>query len=166
MSANLFRDLNMVFHCNCTRPAQTRPPDGADQLRIPVACLPIENTLEFDDLNVDSENTNWNIFIIGGDRTYISVSVRDDPAGSGTFEVLKVGGVTPNHLLQPVAFCFNRIWDVVMKGDTVHKFMLLHNILYVLSAFPLKNTTGDTCGGVLFMRRSKDPRYLVLDGKS
>jgi hypothetical protein len=122
------------------------------------ALLPVGNDFHIDNLYPSDQDANlWNIFIVGADKEYLSIRVVDDPdPNNTTFRMLQVGVIVPPTTMDPIAFCFDSIWDIVLDGadgGSLHKKLLVHDNIFLLSAFPLINKVGVACGGILFMRR-------------
>jgi hypothetical protein len=105
---------------------------------------------DIDDLSPSNNMVHtWNIMIIGSDRAYISSQINDDPSD----EMDSFPQLNATTSSSPLFQAVNGMWDMALLGEVVHKFLLLHDILFVVSVFPLINRKHRVCGAILFMRR-------------
>jgi hypothetical protein len=171
--ASIFRDV--VFNITCGRGCIGDKDPGVHGVlskkhtrnSLVAALLPVGDDFDLNSLYPSDQDAKlWNIFIVGADKEYLSIRVVDDPApDKTTFSMLQVGMIVPPNTRDPIAFCFDSLWDIVLDGNhSLHKKLLIHDNIFLLSAFPLINKVDVACGAIMFMRRCPSHLPVLFGG--
>jgi hypothetical protein len=117
-----------------------------------IAILPIVTDYDLDNLYPITDRVEqWNIMVIGNDKTYILASLRDPYLRPFREEgVLNNNGETT--IPPELQGFFSPIWDKTLAGSQLQFYIVYSSHLYFINTYPILNGKKKIIGAIMFMR--------------
>ena len=96
----------------------------------------------------------WNILVVGSDKTYILASLKDPFIRLEPRDIeVRLPNKHGNEVLPPEldAF-FEPVWDKTLLGKQLQFYIIWNDRLYFINTFPFFNSAQAVIGAILFMR--------------
>jgi hypothetical protein len=133
--------------------------------RYNMSILPVPTDLYIDNLYPPTNHVDqWNVFIIGNDKTYVHASVYDlDLPEAKSFCNQRPGNV----LCRELQDFFEPIYDQTLVNNKLQFFMTWQGKLYLVNTYPIINQFEEVIGAIIFIRdNSLMPRYTLTSDKT
>lgn len=174
LNFNVFENIDLNCFCSAKKEMKKENSDKELDKKIyevsreyKISILPITPNFDIENLYPLTDHVElWNIFIIGNDKTYISVNINDphiNIPNTGDLRNHQAKNILPDEL----SHLFDSIWDRTLQGKQLQFYMVWNGKLYFINTYPFFNGRSKVIGAILFMRTFEsmpETQFKTLDG--
>lgn len=96
----------------------------------------------------------WNIFIVGQDKTYIQAKIRDPIFEINENKLLNTQGQDEEAVSPRFKEFLDKVWDNTLQDIQLQFFTYINSKLFLLNSYPFKNKENKVIGGICFIREA------------
>jgi hypothetical protein len=116
-----------------------------------ITTLPVMIGRELVDLYPPTNHVErWNVLIVGKNKNYILVNVKDLDIPNENFLLNNKGDP---FLPKEISDFFNHVWDKTLAGHELQFFMIWEGKTYFVNTYSFLNGIKEIIGAIMFMRR-------------
>ena len=161
-----------VINCFCTGFESSKKKQEKEQHRLHqrmrsighkynIAILPVISDYEFENLYPETNQVHqWNILIVGSDKTYIHASIYDLEIPEAESLLNNKGA---NVLGKELNEFFEPVFDSTLEGNRLQFFIIWRKTTYLVNTYPLLNNCDRVVGAIMFIRAYELLPKMSLD---
>lgn len=120
-----------------------------------ILIIPLVKEYNLDNLYPKEDQVEqWNIFIVGQDKTYIQAKVTNTLFEIDEKKILNTKGDEKISISPRFKHFLDKIWDYTLSGQKLQFFTYISSKLFLLNSYPFLNDCDEIIGGICFIREA------------